>query len=98
MRVISKRALVAFWGKNPQAKDPLMAWFDSISSREWKNINELRQCYHTIDYVGNNRFVFDILRDRFRLIAKIDFNCQLAFVRFVGTHKEYDRIADISSI
>ena len=98
MRVVTKRALVAFWTVHPQAEGPLAAWYDAISSREWKNQAELRQLSRTIDYVGGDRFVFNIAGNSFRLIVKIDFRCQLAFVRFVGTHKEYDDIKDIASI
>lgn len=98
MRVISKRALVAFWMIHSQAEGPLAAWHDAISSREWKNLAELRQLFRTVDYVGGDRFVFNIAGNNFRLVVKIDFGCQLAFVRFVGTHKEYDVIKDISSI
>ena len=98
MRVVTKRALVAFWTAHPQAEGPLAAWYDAISSREWKNQAELRQLSKDVDYVGGDRFVFDILRNRFRLVVKIDFRSQIAFVRFVGTHKEYDRIDNISSI
>lgn len=98
MRVISKRALVAFWERFPDAKAPLAAWHDAISSRTWKNLAELHQLSRTVDYVGGNRYVFNIKGNDFRLIVKIDFNSQLAFVRFVGTHREYDKIENIREI
>lgn len=98
MRVISKKALVAFWEGHPDAKGPLAAWYDAITSRTWKNLTELRQLSRAVDYVGGDRYVFNIKGNDYRLVAKIDFNSQLAFVRFVGTHAEYDRIENISSI
>lgn len=98
MRVISRKALVAFWERLPDAKGPLSAWYDTISSRTWKNLTELRQLSRTVDYVGGDRFVFNIAGNNFRLVVRIDFNSQLAFVRFVGTHKEYDKIDKISEI
>ena len=98
MRVVSKRTLAIFWTAYPQAAGPLGAWYDAISSREWKNITELRQLSRTVDYVGGDRFVFNIAGNKFRLIVRIDFRSQLAFVRFIGTHKEYDGIDDVSSV
>lgn len=98
MRVISKKALVAFWEEHQDAKSPLTAWHDAITSRAWKNLAELRQLSRTVDYVGGDRYVFDIKGNDYRLIVKIDFNSQLAFVRFIGTHKEYDKIKGIDAI
>ena len=97
MRVVSKRTLATFWTAHPQATGPLVAWHDAITSREWKNFAELRQMSRTVDYVGGDRFVFNIAGNKFRLIVRIDFRSQLAFVRFIGTHKEYDGIDDVSS-
>lgn len=98
MRVITKRTLVAFWALHPQAEGPLSEWYNAIKSREWKNLAELKQLSRTVDYVGGDRYVFNIMGNNYRLIVRIDFKRQVAFVRFVGTHGEYDRIADISSI
>jgi len=98
MRVITKRTLVAFWALHPQTEGPLSEWYNAIKSREWKSLVELKQLSRTVDYVGGDRYVFNIMGNNCRLIVRIDFKRQIAFVRFVGTHDEYDRIADISSI
>ena len=98
MRVISKKVLREFWVLNPQAEGPLAAWYDAISAHEWRNLAELRQLSRTVDYVGGDRYVFNICGNSFRIVVRIDFKSQLTFVRFIGTHNEYDRINDISSI
>lgn len=96
MRVVKRAALTKFWQDHAQAKAPLENWYDTITSRHWENFSAFKQFFsRSVDYVGGGRFVFDV--GIFRLIAKIDFEDQIAFVRFVGTHAEYDRIEDITT-
>ena len=98
MRVVSKRTLREFWGNHAQAQAPLENWHDVIASRHWRGLDDLKHFFsRSVDGVGGRRYVFNI-GDNFRLIAQINFAFQVAYVKFVGTHKEYDRIKDISSI
>ncbi|MDQ7831686.1 MAG: type II toxin-antitoxin system HigB family toxin [Desulfovibrionaceae bacterium] len=97
MRVVKRAALVDFWRLHPDAQPPLANWYARVVSRNWDSFAALKQGFsRSVDYVGGNRFVFDV--GLFRLVVKMDFSDQIAFVRFVGTHAEYDRIKDITTI
>jgi len=98
MRVISRRTLREYWEKHAQARASLLNWHDVVTSRAWSSLAELKQRFsRSVDGVGGDRYVFN-MGDNFRLVAKIDFEAQVALVRFVGTHKEYDKIKDITTI
>ena len=98
MRVISRRTLREFGDKHAQAKAPLDAWYDVLTKRTWASVADFKRFFsRSVDTVGNGRYVFNI-GDNFRLVALVNFPMQVAYVRFVGTHKEYDRIVDITSI
>lgn len=92
MHIISRPILIKFWKKHPDAETPLRVWFKKVQQAKWKNINELKADFPTADYVGNNRVVFDISWNKYRIIVLVFFTGQKMFVRFVGTHKEYDKI------
>ncbi|WP_424140257.1 type II toxin-antitoxin system HigB family toxin [Roseomonas chloroacetimidivorans] len=92
MRIIAKRTLRDFWEKNPQAQAPLEVWFRIISKADWKGPADVRAAFRSADFVGDNRVIFDILNNRFRLIAHIAYRHHTVLVKFVGTHAEYNRI------
>lgn len=92
MHVISRPTLIKFWTKHPDAETPLRLWFKKIEQAKWKNINDLKANFPTADYVGNDRVVFDIKGNNYRIVVLVFFTGQKAFIRFVGTHAEYDKI------
>jgi mRNA interferase HigB len=94
MRVIAKSRLRNYWNKRQyrEAEQQLRAWYDEIRKGSWKNFNELKRDYPTASIVGNNRVVFNIKGNAFRLIIKFEFKMNAVFIRFFGTHKEYDNI------
>ncbi len=92
MRIIAKRTLRNFWEKHADAEVTLRIWYKETEKAKWKNLNELKSKHKSVDYVGNDRYVFNIKGNHYRLIAKIDFTFQLIFIRFVGTHADYDKI------
>ena len=100
MRVITKMCLNLFIQQYPDAKTSLKFWFDTITENNYFTIQEIIQQFKTADYVGNERIVFNIAHNKYRLIVK--FRChpraQRAYIRFVGTHSEYDKIKDIENI
>ena len=98
MRIIAKRTLKEFWVKHQDAEDLLTEWHSVVSRAKWKNPNEVKKVFSSADNVGNNRIVFNICRNRYRLIVVFRYNIQMAFIRFIGTHKEYDEISDIRNI
>ncbi len=92
MHVISKKKLREFWERNPQAEEPLRAWFRVVDHAEWQNFGDLRDVYPSADKVGRC-VVFDIGGNRFRLVVTIRFEYGKVYIRHVMTHKEYDRDA-----
>ena len=92
MRVIAKRVLREFWTKHSGCEQQLKSWYREAEKSEWKNTNEIKKEYPTASILGDNRVVFNIKGNNYRLVVKINFQYQMMWVRFVGTHKEYDRI------
>ena len=80
------------------AADPLMRWAEFVEKTEWKSHAELKQAFPSADYVGNDRYVFNISGNKFRLVTIVVFFQGFLHIRFVGTHAEYDKIKDIKNI
>jgi mRNA interferase HigB len=92
MRVLSKSTLRAFWVKHPDSIQALRAWHREVESHQWKNINEIKLRYPNISIIQNNRLVFNIKGNHYRLVAKFNFDYKMVLIRFIGTHAEYDKI------
>lgn len=97
MVIISKTILLEFSRRHPSAAEPLNSWYEITKQAQWKNFNEVRQTFNSVDAVGNDRYVFNIKGNRFRLVAMLHFDIRTLYVRFIGTHAEYDQI-DCSTI
>ena len=98
MRVIAKSTLVAYYTKNPQAKTALEDWYEKTKGAEWSCFSDIKKTFNSVDSVGNKRYVFNIKGNDFRLVVMILFTPQRVYIRFVGTHAEYDKIANIQKI
>ena len=96
-RIIAKRTIREFWGKHPDSKDYLETWHETVKGANWQSPNEIKEFYATISILKNSRVVFNIKGNQYRLVAKINYQRQWLFIRFIGTHKEYDKI-DSNSI
>lgn len=92
MRVISRKTLPQFWTEHSDAEQPLKAWFREVRQTYWCSPNELKQDFPTASILSSNRVVFNIKGNKYRLIAMINFDYGQLFIRFVGTHAEYDKI------
>ena len=92
MVIISKAALRDFSQKHPDAEDALQKWYDETKAADWKNFTAIKETFNSVDAVGNDRYVFDIRGNHYRLIAMIIFKIRTVFILFVGTHSEYDKI------
>ncbi|ACT95181.1 type II toxin-antitoxin system HigB family toxin [Dyadobacter fermentans] len=98
MRIITRGSLRDFWEKHPDAEQELKYWYEKMKRSEYQTANEVVVDNPRTDTVGNNRIVFNICRNRYRLIALFRSRLQRVYIRFIGTHKEYDRITDIRNI
>lgn len=94
MRIIAKSTLKKFWKKLAyrDSEQPLRAWYDEASNAPWKNLNDIKKDFPTASIVGNGRVVFNIKGNNYRLIVKAEFKMNALFIRFIGTHKAYDKI------
>lgn len=92
MRVVAKRTLREFWERYPDAGDALKAWYAEAEAASWQNPAEIKTQYRSASIVGDNRVVFNICGNKYRLVVKISYKNGVVLIRFVGTHKEYDGI------
>jgi mRNA interferase HigB len=94
MRVISKKTLKDFYENKlyQESKDSLEAWHKEVLQASWNNPNEVKQQYKSASIVGNNRVVFNISGNKYRLIVAINYAAKIVFIRFIGTHEQYDKI------
>ena len=92
MVIISKAILKGFAEKHPDVSEALEKWYYDTSEADWKNFHEVKHTFNTADIAGNDRYVFDIKGNQYRLIALIIFKVRTVFILFIGTHKEYDQI------
>ena len=98
MRVISFSMIRDFIAKHADADVALRDWYKRTSKASWTNFADIKQTFNTVDYVGNDRYVFDIKGNNYRIVAIVLFINQKVYMRFVGTHEEYERIKDIKNI
>lgn len=97
MRVIAISTLKEFWIKHPDSEQALQEWYIKTVRANWKSFNDMRNDYNSVDYVKNQRYVFNIRGNNYRLVAAVKFTPQLVYIRFVGTHDEYNKI-DASTV
>jgi mRNA interferase HigB len=92
LRVIAKKVLREFWEIHPDCEQQLKSWYREAEKGEWKNTNELKKEYPSASILKDNRIVFNIRGNNYRLIVRINFHYQMMWIRFIGTHKEYDKV------
>jgi len=92
MRVISRKTLKEFWEKQPEAEQVLRAWHADAKQAVWRSPADIKQIYRNVSFVAHNRVVFNIKGNKYRLVAMVNYAFGIVFIRFVGTHRDYDRI------
>jgi mRNA interferase HigB len=92
MNVISKRTLIQFYKHNAQAKAALEVWHADARKAEWKSPDDIKKTYASVSFLFDNRVVFNIKGNDFRLVVHIDYKRKIVRVKFVGTHAQYDKI------
>jgi len=98
MRIVTFARIKEYIEQHPDADIPLRDWYRKTERCEWRNASDVKQTFNSVDSIGNNRFIFNIKGNDYRLIAIIIFASQKIYIRFIGTHKEYDKIKDCSKI
>ena len=92
MRVIAVSTLRDFWKLHPDAEQPLKAWFEEVTEASWTQPSDIKAQYGNASILKNRRVVFNIKGNDYRLIVAIAYRLQVVYVKFVGTHKEYDEV------
>ncbi len=92
MRIIARRTLREFWERHPDAEQSLRAWYYDVQTAAWKSPADVKRKYANASILGRNRVVFNIKGNRYRLVVAINYPYQICYIRFVGTHEEYDGI------
>ena len=92
MRVISRKRLVEFWTREPAAEQELKAWFAEAENATWTKPSDIKAKYGSASILKEGRVVFNICGNNYRLIVKINYRSFTIYVRFIGTHEEYDDI------
>ncbi|MFM7014957.1 MAG: type II toxin-antitoxin system HigB family toxin [Bacteroidota bacterium] len=92
MRVISKKTLRDFWLKHVDCEEQLKSWHKEAEEAHWKTPKDIKKEYPSASFLADNRVVFNIKGNHYRLIVKINYDFSIVWIRFVGTHTEYDKI------
>ena len=92
MRIVALGTLRQFWTRRPDAEIALRAWYALASRAQWERPADIKEAYRNASFVANNRVVFNIKGNDYRLVAAVHYNRGMMFIRFIGTHREYDDI------
>ncbi len=91
MRIISRRTLREFWTRHRDAEQPLRAWFSEAKNATWERPADIKKRYASASFIGRDRIVFSIGGNKYRLVVAVRYDIGIVFIRFIGTHAEYDR-------
>ena len=97
MRIISRRILREFWEKHPDACVPLQTWFQDVERASWIGPSDIKAVFRNASFLANNRVVFNIKGNHYRLVVVVVYQHGVVYIRFVGTHAEYDKV-DVTTI
>lgn len=92
MRIISKKVLKEFWEIHDDAEQPLKAWHAKTKQAAWNSTDDIKKDYRNASFVANNRVIFNIKGNKYRLVVAVNYDYQIIYIRFIGTHNEYDKI------
>jgi mRNA interferase HigB len=92
LRVIAKKGLRDFWLLHPDCEQQLKSWYREAEKSVWKTPGQIKKMYPSASIIENNRVVFNIKGNNYRLIVRINYDYGMVWIRFIGTHSQYDRI------
>lgn len=92
MRIISRKKLREFWELHPDARQSLQAWYEDAKQADWKTPADIKDVYRNASILSNNRVVFNIKGNRYRLVVAIQYKHGIVFIRFIGSHRDYEKI------
>jgi len=92
MRIISRKSLREFWELHPDARQPLQAWCEDVKRAEWHSPADIKNVYRNASFLADNRVIFNIKGNNYRLVVVVQYSHGILYIRFVGTHRDYDKI------
>ena len=92
MRIIAVSTLRRFWETNKDAEEPLKAWYLEAKKSDWGTPHQIKAMYRSASILGDNRIVFNVAGNKYRLIVKFNYPYRIGYIRFIGAHAEYDRV------
>lgn len=98
MRIIAMSTIREYYQRHPAARVALQDWVENVKKAEWQSFADIKKTFNSVDYVGNQHYVFNIKGNDFRLVAVVKFTVRFVLIRFIGTHAEYDKIRNIQNI
>ena len=98
MIILTERKIREYYEANPASTSALQEWTKKIKEAEWKNFDDIKKTFNSVDYIGNQLYVFNIKGNDYRMVAVIKFTPRFVMIKFLGTHAEYDKIKDIKNI
>jgi mRNA interferase HigB len=98
MRIFVYKTLAEYSAEHPDAKNALEDWFNKTEESKWSCFADMKNTFHSADNVGNRRYVFNIKGNNYRIVAIVLFVPKYVYIRFIGTHAEYSKIKDCSTL
>ena len=92
MVILSYSTLHKFWSKHPDAKNQLLSWYKITLKANFATPHDVKMAFRSADQIGNGLYAFNIQGNKYRLIASIQFNIRTVYIKFIGTHQQYDKI------
>ncbi|HIJ38298.1 MAG TPA: type II toxin-antitoxin system HigB family toxin [Rhodospirillaceae bacterium] len=93
MQVVALRTLRQFWERHAQSETPIKVWYSQVARADWRTPTDIKDQFGaTVDFVGDNRVIFDLSGNKYRLVVRVSYSFKRVLVKFVGTHAEYDKI------
>jgi mRNA interferase HigB len=92
LRIIAKKVLREFWIKHSDCEQQLKSWFREVEKADWQSPNQIKKDYPSASVLENNRIVFNIKGNHYRIIVRINYHYGMVWIRFIGTHSQYDKI------
>lgn len=98
MRIFTEQRLREYCQERPESRVAIQDWVLKVKKAKWENFADIKKTFRSVDSVGNQRYVFNIHGNDFRLVAIVRFTIEFVYIRFIGTHAEYEKIRDIKNI
>ena len=92
MVIITKAKIIEFYTTEPKAKESMLQWYHITALSNWNDYHSIKETFNSVDNVGNDRYVFNVGGSKYRIVAMIHFSTRTIYLKFVGTHQQYDKI------